>query len=505
MLIVKNLSIQNIQQNNLLVENLSFNLNENDKIAVIGAEGSGKSTLLKILYGEDVPYITYTGEVIRPAIISFVEQNLDLNWGTYTVYSYLVNEINDFDVYSYLGIISKLFNSFGLNFNQLEHRDINTLSGGEKVKISFIKAIMVKPDLLLLDEPSNDLDFETLLILEDLLSETSIPILFISHDQRFLENLSNGVIHLQQVNKKTKPITRFSKVGYSEYKDNYNNQYQKDLMISTKQRSDYSAKMEKYRRIYSQVEHQQNQAVRDPTLGRLLKKKIANLKSQEKRYEREKECFVDFPEREEPINLFFDTKTRINNDKMLLDLQLESMRLHNGVYTGPINLIIKGQEKKVIIGSNGIGKTTLIKLVEQELIKNNVNYAYISQNYSDVLDYDKKIVEFLLESQSKHGITTIRQILGSLGLRTSEMDYYIRDLSEGTKLKILLLIMISRDVDILLLDEPTRNISPLNQDELYNLFNSFEGAILAVSHDRAFIEETFSEIYELKKEGLVKS
>ena len=79
MLIVKNLSIQNIQQNNLLVENLSFNLNENDKIAVIGAEGSGKSTLLKILYGEDVPYITYTGEVIRPAIISFVEQNLDLN------------------------------------------------------------------------------------------------------------------------------------------------------------------------------------------------------------------------------------------------------------------------------------------------------------------------------------------------------------------------------------------------------------------------------------------
>lgn len=363
---------------------------------------------------------------------------------------------------------------------------------------------MIKPDLLLFDEPSNDLDFETLLFLENFLINTEIPLLFISHDQRLLENVSNGMIHLQNTSRKTKTKTYFLKTDYKTYKTNFFNNFQSSMMIARKQRSDYDKKMKRFKEIYQKVETHQNDAVRDPFLAKQLKKKIKSLKSQEKRLNKELENFVEIPEKEESMNLFFDQNQTINHSKLFVSFDNIKLNLPNGKSINNVSLSVKGNDKIIITGTNGIGKTTLIKHIINSLESNNIKYGYISQDYYDILDNNTDPVSFLINNQSKYNEANIRKILGGLEIKKQEMDYLIKDLSDGTKLKVLLLLLISKDIDILILDEPTRNISPINQDELYDLFLNYKGAIIAVSHDRTFIENVFDDIYELNIDGLIK-
>ena len=503
MLVIKELVIKSSQQNLVLVDRLSLSIKENDKYAIIGTEGSGKTTLLKVIKGEYPNHITVSGSIIRPSIISYLDQNVDQNWGTYTVESYFKTNLKH-PLYEYYENIYKLCNQFGFNYQSIEKRQLSTFSGGEKVKIGLIKALMMSPDLLLLDEPSNDLDFETLSFLESFLKETTIPVIFVSHDQRLLENVTTGIIHIQHTNKKTKANTFFMRLNYKEYKEKYQIKFESDLMIAKKQRSDYQKKLEKFRQIYQKVEHSQNQAVRDPVLGRLLKKKIKNLKSQEKRYVKEKEQFIEMPEKEEPMNLFFDNQTSMHKKKEVLDIHIKNFPLKNNQIITAIDLSIKGNDKIAIIGKNGIGKTTFIKHLVKEALERKFKVGYLSQDYKDILDESKDVVSYLMDSQDKYTEPKIRQILGSLGLKKEEMLYNIKQLSEGTKLKVILLKLVSQNLDILILDEPTRNISPLNQDELYELFLSFNGAVIAVTHDRSFIEAGFDDVYELTLEGLFK-
>lgn len=503
MLITKELIIKNTQQDLVLVDRLSFTLNKNDKYAVIGSEGSGKSTLLNVLFGANIAHITVNGQITRPNVISFLEQDISDLWDNHTVVEYLSNGLNN-PIYDYYEEIFKLSELFGLDYANIENRLISTFSGGEKVKIGLLKSLMVKPDLLLLDEPSNDLDFETLQFLENFMIDTTIPILFTSHDQRLLENVSNGIIHLQHVSKKTVAKTYFMKIGYKEYKERFFNKFESDMMIARKQRADYSKKMEKFNQIYQKVEHQQNQAVRNPFLAARLKKTIKNLKSQEKRYLNEKDNFLEIPEKEEAMNLFFDNDFNINPNKHLLNIDINNFKLLNNKTINNIKLSVKGNDKIVIIGNNGVGKTTLIKYIIDELKKSNIKYGYLSQDYLEVLDDNLTPVEFLLSNQNKYDEARLRQILGVLGLKKNEMLYKIKDLSEGTKLKVLLLLLISLETEILILDEPTRNISPINQDELYDLFLNYHGAIIAITHDRTFIEAVFDDVYELTANGLNK-
>lgn len=500
MLSIKTLTIKDYQHDLTLVDQLSFTLNDGEKIAIIGSEGSGKSTLLKIIKGEMPSFVTVTGEIIRPGVIFYLQQNIKSVWGHYSVWEYL--EYDNPHIYTHISAINKLCGAFALNYEQIINQKISTLSGGEAVKIGLIKALIVEPDILLLDEPSNDLDFETLLFLETFLLETSIATLFISHDQRLLENVATGIIHLQQVQRKAKAKSIFLNVDYKTYKERFTNKFYSDLLIARKQRADYDKKMAKFRQIYQKVEYAQNQAVRDPTTGRLLKKRMHVLKSQERRYVKEKEDFTEIPVKEEPMNIFFQDMNKVNRNKRILDLDIKDFTLKNGHTVREIKLSVFGQDKLVITGSNGSGKTTLLDYIHKELIQNGISVGYLAQDYLQILKGNETPVEYLLANQTMFKESRIRQILGSLGLKSEEALKPISDLSEGTKLKVLLLLLSANNYEVLLLDEPTRNISPLNQDQIYHLFASFNGAIIAVSHDRAFIEATFDDIYELTEYGL---
>lgn len=500
MLNVRELTIKDYQHDLILVDDLSFTLNQNDKIAIIGSEGSGKSTLLSVLKGDIASYVSISGEIRRPKVVSFLDQNMLHKWRGFTIEELLQTDLPRV-VCEYNDVIIKLFDQFDMNYFDIKDRLIDTFSGGEKVKIGLVKSLIVKPDLLLLDEPSNDLDFETLQFIEYFLKEISIPVLFISHDQRLLENVCNGIIHLQHVHKKTIAKTKFLRVDYLEYKKLYIKHFESDKMIARKQRADYDKKILKFRQIYDKVSHQQN-ITKNDYIGQLLKKKIRNLRSQEKRFLKEKEQFIEIPEKEEPMFIFFEDLGKQKTYKTHIDLDIKNFKLPNNEIIAEIKLVVRTGEKFVITGRNGVGKTSLLKYIYKELKASNKKVGYIPQNYDDILENNISAINYLMKNQNKYDISKIRQILGTLGLKKAEMIKQINELSEGTKLKVILLKLVSNDYDILLLDEPTRNISPMNQDEIYDLFLNYQGALIAVSHDREFIDSVFDEIHELTNMGL---
>ena len=173
------------------------------------------------------------------------------------------------------------------------------------------------------------------------------------------------------------------------------------------------------------------------------------------------------------------------------------------VLSRDIFLRVRGPEKICIIGKNGAGKTTLLKHIAEELLaRKDLRAVYMPQNYDDLLEMDLTPVEYLAPSGDKEEVTRIRTYLGSMKYTTDEMSHPIRDLSGGQKAKILLLKMSVSAADVLILDEPTRNFSPLSGPVIRQMLHGFPGAILSVSHDRKYIEEVCDKVYRLTENGL---
>ena len=168
-----------------------------------------------------------------------------------------------------------------------------------------------------------------------------------------------------------------------------------------------------------------------------------------------------------------------------------------------INFKIKGAEKVCIIGANGAGKTTLLRNIAEELLnRSDIKAEYMPQNYEDILNTDMTPVDFLDKSGDKEERTRIRTYLGSLKYTVDEMEHPIRELSGGQKAKVLLLKMSLSGANVLILDEPTRNFSPLSGPVIRKMLREFPGAIISISHDRKYMDEVCDKIYELSSMGL---
>lgn len=510
MLEVRKLSIKKISENRTLISQLSFVLNKNDKFAIIGLEGIGKSTLLKVILNQSkLDYIEISGEVAsNQHRLGYLPQSIREDWKNDTVIDFLLKEYPESTIhpedYQRLALLDKVLNDLGFkkeSFN--DEKQLSSFSGGELVKLGLVKILLKDPDILLLDEPTNDLDLETILFLEDFILNEERPILFISHDEALLEHTANGIIHLVQVHKQTKAISYFEKCSYLEYKERRNLNLSSQEMIARKQRQVHKKKMDRFRQIYQKVEHLQNQAVRNPTMGRLLKKKMHSLKSTKARYEKEEKQFAPIPEREEEINLFFESGIELPNNKSVLEWIDQSLVIGDRVLSEHINLSVKGPEKIAIIGKNGVGKSTFIRKIHHELMQNNtLKIGYMSQHYDDGLPLESKVLDFILDSQERERESKIRTMLGSLGFTTEETLYTIKQLSGGQKAKLMLLKLVLDRPNVLLLDEPTRNLSPLSIPVIYQLLNDYRGSIICVTHDRNFIESVFEKVYMLTENGM---
>ncbi len=499
MLELKDICLQMKADGRMLADGFSFTLRRGDKAVIIGEEGNGKSTLLKFLYDRRLveSYCAGSGAVIAHGRPAYLPQRMDE--GLYGVT--LAEYFGGTEYYLHGDVLS----SFGLTADFLfSDQQLGTLSGGEKVKIQLCRLLLDEPDILLLDEPTNDLDIETLEWLEGFIRRTRLPVLYISHDETLIENTANLIIHMEQLIRKTQCRITVTRMSYREYLDSRRRSFTHQDQVARSQREEYDKQMQRWRQIHDRVEHELRSVSRqDPSSGRLLKKKMHAVQSAGRRLERKRESFLDFSEEEEAIITRFDPEIRLPAGKAVLDFALDRLCGGDRELARDIRLHVEGPTIVGITGRNGAGKTTLLRLLWASLReRRDIVPAYMPQNYAEVLDGRLSPIEYLAANYTKDEITLARSRMGSMRFTHEEMTGRIDALSGGQRAKLLFLDMVLRRANVLLLDEPTRNFSPLSAPVVRAALQDFGGAIVSVSHDRKYLAEVCGAVYELGPEGL---
>lgn len=494
---ISNLSIS--IKDRFLIKNLSLTLNQNDKLAIIGEEGNGKSTLLKGILGI-CEYAEVTGSInTKGNKIGYLEQSLSENNLKKTGYEFIFSNTNS---YNYSKKIYKYLESLNLDEKLLDQK-LKTLSGGEKIKISILKLLLEENDILFLDEPTNDLDIETLKWLENFINSRKEPIIYISHDETLLSNTANMILHIEQLKKKMECKHTLLRMDYDTYVNERLRKISKQTQVAKSEKREFDKKEEKLRIIMQKVESKQNTISRkDPHSAQLLKKKMHSLKAQEKKLNNLE--ITEIPDYEESINFFFEDAF-IPSTKKILNLDIKELKVENKVLAENIELDIVGNKHICIIGKNGVGKSTLIKIIYENLKnRTDIKVGYIPQTYDDVLNNYKNVLDFLCTEKDKEEITKVRMYLGNMNFTRDEMMGEIKNLSGGSKAKLFLIKLVLDKCNVLILDEPTRNVSPLSNPVIRKVLKEFNGTIISISHDRKYIDEVANEIYELTKDGLIK-
>ena len=511
MLQIKNLTITHKKDLRVILEDFKLTLNAGDKAVIIGEEGNGKSTLMKWIVNPDLAdeYAECEGErVITGETIGYLPQELPAADGGMTVYEYF--SAKEAFLEQSPRDLSAMASDFGVPADFFYGEQLmKSLSGGEKIKAELMRILMERPSALLLDEPSNDIDIDTLELLEKLINDFKGIVLFISHDETLIENTANMVVHLELVERKRKSRFTVMHLTYREYVEARAKNLEKQEQEADNDRRQKKIREDKYNKLYQSVTSALGNVSRQaPGVGKNLKDKMHTVKAMGKRFEKMDEEMTERPETEEAIFFKLGGKDAVMpQGKTVVEYSLDKLMTpdNSRVLSQNIFLRLRGPVKVCIVGDNGCGKTTLIKKMAEELMaRPDIRVQYMPQNYEEMLDMDETPVDFLDMSGDKDERTRIRTYLGALQYTAEEMDHPIRALSGGQKAKVFLLKMSLSDANVLILDEPTRNFSPLSGPVIRGILKDFPGAIISISHDRKYIGEVCDTIYELTKEGLME-
>lgn len=507
MLQVKHLTLTHRRDLRVLVEDFSFVLNSGDKAVVIGEEGNGKSTLLQWI---DDPrrvegYCQWSGELAGEAgKAGYLAQELTAEEKAGSIYEFCAASEAFFDLTPReLGEIARQLRFPAEEF--YSGRPVGTLSGGEQIKLQLGRLLFQQPRTLLLDEPSSDVDLETLTWLENFIRGFPGIVLYISHDEALIEATATAVIHIEHPREGRPPRCTVHRLDYQTYTRQREEGIAGQTQRARKEREEYEKKMAKYRRIQQSVEHAQAAVSRqDPGTGRLLKKKMHAVQSMGRRFEREAEAMTRLPEVEQAIFVRFPEQIRLPAGKCVLDLRLDRLEAGERLLARNIRLYVRGGEKVGIIGPNGAGKTTLLRIIQEQLLRRrDIRAAYMSQDYGETLPLDQTPIQFLAPEGDVASQTRARTYLGSLRYAREETAHPIRELSGGQKAKLLLAKMSLDGVNVLILDEPTRNFSPMSGPMVRQALRAYGGTIISVSHDRKYLAQVCDTLYQLTEEGLL--
>lgn len=503
MLQIRHLTITHLKDLKDLVNDLSLTVNAGDKVGIIGEEGNGKSTLLKLLMNDALvsDYVSYTGEIQKSYnCYAYLPQTLPENERRLSLNDYFFGDLDvDLD-YSKLYRFAQELKFDSQRFTS--QQTIASLSGGELLKIQLLKILSTNWDILFLDEPSNDLDIDTLIWLENFLQNTPQTVMFVSHDESLLSHAATKIMHLELVKKKQEARTTVRNLDYENYSQQRQAAFEKQTKDAKKEREEYQKTMEKHHRVKQSVEYVLRNT-HDSTAGRLVAKKMKNVLSQGKRFEREAAEMTELPTQADAINLQFSTITPLPSAKRIIILEQMCLKTEERTLAQNINFELLGQEKIGIIGKNGVGKSTFLKELRHLLKeKRGITLGYMPQNYHDILNEADSPIDFLTSTGETIEREKILTHLASLQFTRNEVHHPISQLSGGQKAKLLLLKMVLNQANVLLLDEPTRNFSPTSQPQVRKLFTDYSGAIITVSHDRTFLKEVCQKIYHLTETGL---
>lgn len=476
------LSAQNVSKTYMerkILDNTSFFLNEGDKIGIIGINGTGKSTLLRILAGAEE---ADSGEIIRtsgvrlsylPQIPEFEEHGSVLS----QVMLHLPADLKEAKEFEAKSILGKM----GITDYS---RDISTLSGGERRRAGIAAALIQPSDILLLDEPTNHIDNETVVLLEEQLRKYRGAIVMVTHDRYFLNSI-------------TKKIVAVERGRLYEYDGNYSTY----LEQKAQREADAEAKERKNRTIYRRELEWIRRGVR--ARGTKSKDRI--------------ERFHELENREKPAETeklqMQSVSSRLG--KKTIELENISKSIDGKALIKNFSCILPRDARIGIVGHNGAGKSTLIKLITSELqpdsgsitIGDTVKIGYFSQE-CESMDPSVRVIDYIRETadriQTPEGTVTAAQMLERF-LFTPELQWNrIEKLSGGERKRLYLLKVLMTAPNVLLLDEPTNDLDIATLTILEDYLSAFSGAVIAVSHDRYFLDKTASEIWELKGDGAVK-
>ena len=510
----------------LVLENINFTVNENDKIGIIGVNGTGKTTLFKIIsgiYGYDSGDI-YTS---KDCEIGYLEQNTNFH-SENTIFEEVLEVFKDIiDMENYLRELEdkiakessnsnstnleKLMNEYshklelfsdingygykseakgilkGLGFSDEDmSKPISILSGGEKTRVLLGKLLLKKPNLLLLDEPTNHLDSEAIEWLEVFLKQYKGTVILISHDRYFLDQVVNRIFEIH--NKKLK---------------SYNGNYSKFLEISATEKE---IEQKKYDDQQKEIKKQEESIERLKAYGR--EKHLKRARSKEKSLDKVE--ILDKPESyRKKAKIEFNPTITSGND--VLKLRNVSMGYGERILFKDLNLDIYRGEKVALIGANGIGKSTLFKIIMKELtpysgeIKfgTNVNVSYFHQEQK-TLDLNNTIIDEIWNNNPNLTQTSIRSMLGSFLFQGEEVFKQISTLSGGERARIAILKLILSNANLLLLDEPTNHLDIDSKEVLEQALSGYTGTIFTISHDRYFLNTVVDKVLVLDENGITE-
>ncbi|QEZ69439.1 ABC transporter ATP-binding protein [Paraclostridium bifermentans] len=509
-----------------ILENISFTVNEGDKVGIIGVNGTGKTTLFKVLsgiYGYDSGDI-YLGKGVE---IGYLEQNTNFQ-SEKTIYEEVLEVFSDLmDMENYIRdleikiaeegsnpnskILDKLMNEYsqklelfselngygyksevkgilkGLGFSDSDmETPINILSGGEKTRVLLSKLLLKNPSLLLLDEPTNHLDSDAIEWLEVFLKQYKGTVIIISHDRYFLDQVVNRVFEIHNKRLKT-----------------YNGNYSKFIELSKVEKE---LEVKKYEDQQKEIKKQEESIDRLKAYGR--EKHLKRARSKEKMLD--KVDVLDKPDVfRKKASIQFSPSVSSGNDV----LQVEDLSMGYGerILFKDINFNIYRGEKVALIGANGIGKSTLFKIIMNEIIPltgttklgANVHVDYFHQEQK-TLNLDNTIIDEIWNDHPSLNQTTLRNMLGSFLFEDEEVFKKISTLSGGERARVAILKLILSNSNFLLLDEPTNHLDIDSKEVLEEALLNYTGTLFTISHDRYFLNTVVDKILVLDSDGITE-
>ena len=498
----------------VVLDDVSFHINDNEKAAIVGVNGSGKSTLLKIIVGKS----GYdSGDIIikKEATVGYLAQNQEFESGESIIeemqtakpevkilekkmhelsdrmnsasgdeldslirqYDNARHRFEQLDGYSYESEINGVLKGLGFEDNDFT-KPISKLSGGQKTRVALAKMLLQAPDLIILDEPTNHLDMNSIHWLEGYLAGYKGAVLIVAHDRYFLDKIVTKVVELRQTHS-----TVFSG-NYSDY--------------SIKRQALLDSLMKQYMNQQAEIKHQEEVITKLRSFNR--EKSIKRAESRQKMLD--KMDRIEKPiEENTQMHLLFTPKIQSGND--VLTVKNLSKSFGTLSLFSNIAFEVKRGEKVAIIGDNGTGKTTILKMINKMLapdtgsitLGTNVQIAYYDQEHQ-VLHMEKTLFEEIQDTYPTMTNTQIRNMLAAFLFTEDDVFKKIKNLSGGERGRVSLAKLMLSDANFLILDIDSKEI-------LENAINNFEGTVLYVSHDRFFINKTATRILDLTKHQIV--
>lgn len=498
-----------------IIKNASFHIEEREKAAIVGINGAGKTTLLRIIMGE---YQADSGEVIiaKDRTIGYLAQHQKLS-GDNTIYDELMSVKKDIieleqkirrlelEMHSKEGVeletvmeaYSKSTHQFelqngyayksevvgvlkGLGFDESDfEKKMNTLSGGQKTRVALGRLLLSKPDIIMLDEPTNHLDMNSIAWLENYLVNYDGSVIIVAHDRYFLDKVVTKVIEVER------GIVSVFSGNYSDY--------------AAKKKQLMDAKLKEYYNQQRDIKHQEEVIAKLKSFNR--EKSIKRAESREKLLDKIE--VIDKPITEqETMHFKLEPAKESGND--VLSVEGLSKAFGGNRLFDNVSFEIKKGEKVALIGNNGTGKTTILKIINHIIdadagkvkLGANVEIGYYDQEHN-VLHMDKTAFDEIGDAYPDMTNTQIRNMLACFLFTGDDVFKKISDLSGGERGRVSLAKLMLSNANFLILDEPTNHLDIMSKEILESALNRYTGTVLYVSHDRYFINKTASRIMEL--------